>query len=158
MKTVKSSVYSATAIGISWVGDLLLITEPCFTERYAWQSQLLSNRDCDFISIYHAALTVNMSTPLWIKHLCECHYVDCFSCYNVLRLALRAVEDALEQRRPCTRTSATMSNFYSHTLKNGRSLEPCRCNISFTYRPTHYTKRRFILYFILFNKGLQQFW
>ncbi len=91
MKTVKSSVYSATAIGISWVGDLLLITEPCFTKRYAWQSQLLSNRDCNFISIYHAALTVNMSTPLWIKHLCECHYVDCFSCYNVLRLALRAV-------------------------------------------------------------------
>ncbi len=25
--------------------------------------------------------------------------------------------DALEQRRPCTRTSATTSNFYSHTLK-----------------------------------------
>ncbi len=36
--------------------DLLLITEPCFTERYAWQSQLLPNRDSDFTSIYHAAL------------------------------------------------------------------------------------------------------
>ncbi len=29
--------------------------------------------------------------------------------------------DALEQRR---HTSATMSNFYSHSLKNGHSLEP----------------------------------
>ncbi len=30
--------------------------------------------------------------------------------------------DALEQRRPCTRTSATTSNFYLHTLK--KCLEP----------------------------------
>ncbi len=40
--------------------------------------------------------------------------------------------DALEQRRPCTRTSATTSNFYSHTLKKwshfGRSLEPWQWN------------------------------
>ncbi len=42
--------------------------------------------------------------------------------------------DALEQRRPCTRTSATTSNFYSHTLKKwshfGRSLEPCKAHCS----------------------------
>ncbi len=71
MKAFKSSVYSATTIGTSWIssagrieglwpsdGDLLLITEPCFTERYTWQSQLLSNRNFDFISIYRAALII----------------------------------------------------------------------------------------------------
>ncbi len=41
--------------------------------------------------------------------------VKSFSCYNVLRLLYEA--DALEQRRPYTRTSVTTSNFYSHTLK-----------------------------------------
>ncbi len=52
--------------------------------------------------------------------------VKSFSCYNVPRLFCT---DALEQRRPCTRTSATTSNFYLHTQKMvanfGRSLEPC---------------------------------
>ncbi len=32
--------------------------------------------------------------------------------------------DTLEQRRPCTHTSATMSNFYSHTLKKWSQMRP----------------------------------
>ncbi len=32
--------------------------------------------------------------------------------------------DALEQCRPCTRTSATTSNFYSHTLKKWAQMWP----------------------------------
>ncbi len=32
--------------------------------------------------------------------------------------------DALEQRRPCTRTSAITSNFYSHTLKKRSQMRP----------------------------------
>ncbi len=37
----------------------------------------------------------------------------------------RPFADALEQLRPCTRTSATTSNFTRTFSKNGCSLEPC---------------------------------
>ncbi len=57
--------------------------------------------------------------------------VKSFFCYNVLRLAVMKRQmyeaDVLEQRRPCTRTSATTSNFYSLS-KNG--LEPCKSCLS----------------------------
>ncbi len=48
--------------------------------------------------------------------------------FLLLQCAAAGSARALEQRRPCTSTSATTSNFYSHTLKKwshfGRSLEP----------------------------------
>ncbi len=54
------------------------------------------------------------------------------SCYNVPRLYRVLYEaDALEQRIPCTRTSATTSNFYLHIHNRfGRSLEPCRLYVT----------------------------
>ncbi len=39
------------------------------------------------------------------------------SAARCMKQMLWSSADALEQRRPCTRTSATMSNFYSHILK-----------------------------------------
>ncbi len=44
-------------------------------------------------------------------------------CATALQRAL-CEADALEQRRPCTRTSATTKKMFTHTLSN-RSLEPC---------------------------------
>ncbi len=53
--------------------------------------------------------------------------VKSFSCYNVLRLAARALwssaDHALAQVRPCQIFTCTLS-------KNGRSLEPCGINLS----------------------------
>ncbi len=100
MKAVKYSLYSAAAIthflgfvcvaylefpreSALWPSDedILLIRELCFTEKYAWQSQLLSNWDCDFISIYRAALVACQRTTalcikcrsIW-KHVMEIYY------------------------------------------------------------------------------------
>ncbi len=75
IKAFKSCVYSATAIGISWISSAGCIwsfrtrapsglrmkiyywsQDRASLTRCAWQSQLLPNRDCDLIAIYHAAL------------------------------------------------------------------------------------------------------
>ncbi len=44
--------------------------------------------------------------------------------FLLLQCAAAGSARALEQRRPCTRTSATTSNFYSHTLKKWSQMRP----------------------------------
>ncbi len=44
--------------------------------------------------------------------------------FLLLQCAAAGSARALEQRRPCTSTSATMSNFYSHTLKKWSQMQP----------------------------------
>lgn len=68
-KAVQSSVYLWPSDG-----DLLLITEPCFAERYALQLQLLSNRRFDSILVYRAALLVRLNDQQ-ISNVVHCMYL-----------------------------------------------------------------------------------
>ncbi len=53
-------------------GDLLLITEPCFTDKMCMTiAQLLPYRDCDFTSIYRAALREGEYIFNKFSFLCE---------------------------------------------------------------------------------------
>ncbi len=51
-----TTIYYYRLIYIYYYYYYYYITELCFTERYAWQSQLLLDRDCDLILVNRAAL------------------------------------------------------------------------------------------------------
>ncbi len=88
MKAFKSSVYLATAIGISWIssaGHILSFSGLRMEIYYwsqnhaslticAWQSQLLLNHDCDFIAIYRAALTLTERNTRPVIDLTQHHH------------------------------------------------------------------------------------
>ncbi len=56
--------------------------------------------------------------PLYLEDCTEPSAAHAMSC---VKAAYEA--DALEQRRPCTRTSATTPNLYSHTLKKWPQMQ-----------------------------------
>ncbi len=110
LKTKSSSTHLCARAGRG-------INQALPTKRMHWRSEYKPGSTHEALKL---KAPLHVISEIWLL----------LQCAAALQRALYEA-DALEQCRPCTRTSATTSNFYSHILKKwsqmhfGRSLEPC---------------------------------